>query len=256
MNKKKKLAFDLLVTLTFFGMVCVIVVQHQASKRFQPKERALQQQLDALTAQDSKLIAEEARLLKLIKAQQAGADTSQGQDQFSELLRLRGEVGRLLLENRDAQQWRRANMQSAQARLPEAEAQLTQVSELHSNNVVSEGELRQASFQVDLLKAEASGDKALATQIRLRRAEEELAQVTQLHENKAISGEEVTNAQFAVELLKAEVNGDESQAAQVRLRQAEYELARATELRKRMLISQGEYDAATRKVEAFRAGAK
>ena len=256
MKSSSKVAIRLLLSLLVLSMAGLIVVQHERVAQVQAKERALQHQVDALNAQVSQLMGEEARLLKLIKAQQAGADTSQGPDQFTELLKLRGEVGRLLLENRDAQQWRRADMQAAAARLPNAEAELAQASQMVSNNTISEGELSRARFAVELLKAEAAGDKARAAQVRLRQAEYELARVTQLRANNIVSEQEFAKAQFAVDLLKAEASGDEPQAARLRLSQAQYELDRATELRKRMLISEAEYDAAARKVDSYRNGAK
>src|SRR5712671_5677810 len=139
------------------------------------RERLLQQQVDELVAHANQLAAENRRLSMVIAAQPTNAGAPLPPEPSREMLRLRGEVGRLRLQERDAEQSLRDQMQAAQAKLTNAEVQLARVTKLHSENLVSGVELSQARFTVELLKAEAKGDQAEAAQIRLRQAEEELA---------------------------------------------------------------------------------
>ncbi len=53
---------------------------------------------------------------------------------YSELLRLRGEVGRLRLQHREIEPSGRDQMQAAQGKLADAEAELARLTKLHSEN--------------------------------------------------------------------------------------------------------------------------
>jgi multidrug resistance efflux pump len=236
------------------GLVGTVVMQYATIDRLRQENSSLQQQVERLSAQSNRFAAEKTDLSKLIAAQPVQATQSPGQEQSSEVLRLRGEVGRMRLEVRESEESRRAEMQAAQNKIAEAETNLARLTKMHAVGAVSEPELSHAQFAVQLLKAEANGDKPLAARIRLQEAEKDLARATKMHAVGAISEPELSHAQFAVQLLKAEANGDKPLAARIRLQEAEQDLARATQMRNADAISQSEYDEAARKVESFRTG--
>jgi hypothetical protein len=170
------------------------------------KNDLLQQQVQGLSTESDQLAAEKEQLAKLVASQTAKADAPPGQEQSGELLRLRGEAGRLHIEDREREQARRDEMEIARAKLPEAEAELARLTKLYSDKLVSPQELSQATVAVELLKAEAKGDKAEAARIRLRQAEEELARASQLRSQSAISQADYLEAVHKVESLRAGPN--------------------------------------------------
>ena len=125
------------------------------------------------------------------------------QETSSEVLRLRGEVGRLRLQDRDSEQARREQMRVAQAGLTNAEVELARLTKAHSEKLVSSAELTNAWFTVELLRAEARGDTAGVAQVRLQQAEEELARATELRSQSLISQTEYDQAVRIVESLRA-----------------------------------------------------
>ena len=187
--------------------LCVVIVrQNQSLSRLRDENRALHDLIENLSSQSSLLTAENERLSKLATTAEGSGKTAPAQEPSNELLRLRGEVGRLRLETRDAEQSRGAEMQAAQAKIGAAEADLARLTTLRSRQVVSEQELRHAQFAVQILKAEASGDKSLASQIRLQQAEEELARAAELRKQSVISQGEYDQALHKVEILRAGTN--------------------------------------------------
>jgi hypothetical protein len=203
MKTRSKLAGVCLTGFLFVAMAGMIVIQHQALDRVRQENRLLQEQVDGLSAQSEQLTAEKERLSKLTAAPQAKAGVPAAQEPSREMLRLRGEVGRLRLQERDAEQSLRDEMQAAQAKLANAEAELARLTKLHSEKLVSEIELSQAKFALESLKAEAKGDKTEAAQIRLRQAEEELARAAELRTQSLISQTEYDDAARKVESLRA-----------------------------------------------------
>jgi hypothetical protein len=179
-----------------------VVMQHATIDRLQQENSSLQQQVERLTAQSKQFAAENEKLSKLIAAQPANATSPPGQDQSSEVLRLRGEVGRMRLEVRESEESRRAEMQAAQGKIADAETNVARLTKMFAVGAVSEPELSHARFAVQLLKAEAKGDKALAAQIRLQEAEQDLARATKMRNAGVISQSEYDEAARKVESLR------------------------------------------------------
>lgn len=185
------------------GMTLMLVRQQQALDRLRGQNRSLQQQVDGLTTQADQLAEEKERLSRLAAAQEAKAGIPLAREQFSELLRLRGKVGSLRLQEREIEQSRRERMQAAQEKLTNAEVDLARLTKAHSENLVSSAELTNAWFTVELLKAEARGDTASAAQVRLQQAAEELARASELRSQSLISQTEYDQALRKVESLRA-----------------------------------------------------
>jgi hypothetical protein len=202
MKPTLKLAGICLAGSLLVGVAFALVLQGQALRRARQENRLLHQHLDNLTAQADQLGAEKERLLKVIAAQQANAGAPLAGDQSGELLRLRGEVGRSRLVDREVEQSRRDQMQAAQAKLTNAEAQVARLTELYSEKLVSAQELDEAKFALELLKAEAKGDSAEAAQIRLRHAEVQLARLAKLRSQSLISQTEYDEAVRRAESLR------------------------------------------------------
>lgn len=188
------------------GMAGNVLMQHETINRLRQENRSLQQQIEQLIARSDQFADEKERLSKLIVEQPANADSSPVQQVSSEVLRLRGEVGRMRLEVRDTEESRRAEMQAAQSKVADAEANLARLAKLHSQQLVSEQELSHAQFGVQLLKAEANGDKPLAAQIRLQEAEQDLARATELRKQSLISQSEYDDAARKVASLRTGTN--------------------------------------------------
>jgi multidrug resistance efflux pump len=184
------------------GLAGTVVMQHATIDRLRHENRSLQQQVEQLTAQSDQIAAEKEQLSKLLAAQPPKAASSPGQQPSSELLRLRGEVGRMRLEVKDSEDSRRAEMQAAQNKIADAETNLARLTKMHAVGVISEPELSHAQFAVQLLKAEATGDKPLAAQIRLQEAEQDLARATKLRDVGVISQSEYDDAARKVESLR------------------------------------------------------
>src|SRR5262249_47280086 len=141
----------------------------------------------------------------LLAPREPQSNTPAGQEQFSELLRLRGEVGRLRSQEREAEQARQREMLAAKAKVPEAEAQLARLKKLYSQKVVSEQEFNQFQLEVALLKAAANGDQAEAARIRLQQAEAELARAARLRSQSLISQTEYDEALRKAESLRTTI---------------------------------------------------
>ena len=188
------------------GLVGTVVMQHATIDRLRQENSSLQQQVERLSAQSNRFAAEKTDLSKLIAAQPVQATQSPGQEQSSEVLRLRGEVGRMRLEVRESEESRRAEMQAAQNKIAEAETNLARLTKMHAVGAVSEPELSHAQFAVQLLKAEANGDKPLAARIRLQEAEQDLARATQMRNADAISQSEYDEAARKVESFRTGMN--------------------------------------------------
>jgi len=198
-------------TLRFAGL-CVavfllasfgIAFHRRALDRVQQENTLLRQQIDELMAHSEQLAAEKARLSIALAAGRTTTDTPVPQAPSREALRLRGEVGRLRLQDRESEQARCEQMQAAQAKLTNAEVELARLTMAHSEKLVSSAELTNAWFTVELLRAEARGDTAGAAQVRLQQAEEELARATELRSQSLISQTEYDQAVRKVESLRA-----------------------------------------------------
>jgi RNA polymerase sigma factor (sigma-70 family) len=96
----------------FVGVVAMpLVIQHQAQVRLLAKNRSLQEQLDQI----GQLTVENARLSNLLA--HASNEPSFAEERMRELLRLRGEVGRLRRENKEIERLREENRQLNAARV-------------------------------------------------------------------------------------------------------------------------------------------
>jgi hypothetical protein len=206
MKTRSKFATVCLAACLLVGLAGTVLMQHKAINRLRQENRSLQQQVERLTAQSDQFAAEKEQLSKLIAAQPAIAASSPGQAPSSDVLRLRGEVGRMRLEVKDAEDSRRAEMQAAQSKVADAEAGLARLTKLRAENLISEQELSHAQFALQLLKAEANGDQALAAQIRLQEAEQDLARAAELRKQSVISQSEYDDAARKVDSLRTRTN--------------------------------------------------
>jgi outer membrane murein-binding lipoprotein Lpp len=206
MKTTSKFATVCLAACLLVGLAGTIVMQHTAINRLRQENNSLQQQVERLTARSDQFAAGKEQLSKVIVEQPANACSSPVQQPSSEVLRLRGEVGRMRVEVKDAEDSRRAEMQAAQSKIADAETNLTRLTKLHSQQLVSEQELSHAQFAVQLLKAEANGDKPLAAQIRLQEAEQDLARATELRKQSLISQSEYDDAARKVASLRTGTN--------------------------------------------------
>jgi chromosome segregation protein len=205
MKTTSKRVRQCLVGTVLLGLLGLVLMQHEDLNRLRQENRVLQEQAAELNAQLEQQAAEQERLAQQIAAQKTDSSTSSAPAQSSELLRLRGEVGRLRLEQTDAGRSRQAEME-ARDRLPDAEAELARVTKLRAAQLVSVQEFSQAQFAVELLKAQAKGDKAEEARLRLRQAEEELARAAELRKQSAISRIDYDEAARKVESLRAATN--------------------------------------------------
>ena len=203
MKSTSKLVTRGVAILVLASMGVMFVVQQQALKRVRQQNGLLQQQVDELTAQAKQLADERERVSKLIAVQEANAGSPLAPEPSSELLRLRGEVGRLRLQERESEQSRRDEMQAAQAQIPNAETELARLTKLHSKNLISTAELEQARSNLELLKAQAKGDAAEVPRVKLQQAEAELARADELRKRSLISQTEYDEAVRKLESAKA-----------------------------------------------------
>jgi hypothetical protein len=172
------------------GMAVMLVFQERGLIRMQQVNGLLRRQVDEFVAQADQLSAEKTRLATLVAADQRNAGMSPSQ----ELLRLRGEVGRLRLQDIELEQSRRDQSHAARSKLTNAEAELARLTKAHSEGLVSDAELSQARLRVELLKAEARGDAVGAAQVRLQQAEENAAQAAELRSQSLIGEPEYEKA--------------------------------------------------------------
>jgi multidrug resistance efflux pump len=110
------------------------------------------------------------------------------------------------LEVKDSEDSRRAEMQAAQNKIADAETNLARLTNMFAVGVVSEPEFSHAQFTVQLLKAEANGDKPLAAKIRLQEAEQDLGRATKMRNVGVISQSEYDDAARKVESLRTGTN--------------------------------------------------
>jgi hypothetical protein len=197
MKTTSKLAAVCLPGVLLIGTAMMLVTQQHALHHLRQENRLLQQQADQLTE-------EKGRLSMLIVAHEPNAGAPLAREQFSELLRLRGGVGRLSLQEREIEQSRRDQMQAAQAKLPDAEAQFARLTKLHSENLVSVVELDQSRFALELLEAQARGDATEVARLRVHQAEAELARAAELRSQSLISQAEYDEALRKVGSVRAE----------------------------------------------------
>ena len=80
------------------------------------------------------------------------------------------------------------------------------LTKLRAVGAISEPELSHAQFAVQLLNAEANGDKPLAARIRLQEAEQDLARATKMLNVGVISQSEYDDAARKVESLRGGTN--------------------------------------------------
>jgi RNA polymerase sigma factor (sigma-70 family) len=230
-----------------------LVIQHRRQTKLGEANQSLRKQLDQQTA----LAAETKRRLDAMAAPSRTNPQSLPRDQLNELLRLRGEVGRLRNEERELKA--RLTEQGsdpalvARIKLPYAEVELARATQLHAGNLVSDDQLREAQYAAELLRAEAKSDLQEAARLRLGHAESNLHRISELHRQGLVGEAEFNKATYEVELRQAEQNGDRAEVMRTRLRQAEKELQRVSELYEGKLISDDELSQARMNVELLRA---
>lgn len=200
---KTTLKFAGAFAAVFLLAVVAVSLHRRALDRVQQENTFLRQQVDELMAQTEQLAAEKARLSSAMAESRKNTDTAAPQEPSRELLRLRGEVSRLRVQDRDVEQARREQMQAAQTKLPKAEVELARLTKAYSEKLVGSAELSKAKFIVELLRAEARGDTAEATRVRLEQAQEELARATELRDQSLISQTEYDQVVREVESVRA-----------------------------------------------------
>lgn len=106
--------------------------------------------------------------------------------------------------------------EAERVRLRQAEAKLAQLTKGHAEGFVSDQELTEAKFLVELCAAELKGDPIALAEYRVRHAEHTLEVATKLYETKAGSKESFDEAKSNLELRKAELKRSKDAAAQAR----------------------------------------
>lgn len=161
----------------------------------------------SVKAENRRLRTELAELREKVAgglAGKQGGSVGLAEEQFQELLRLRGEVSQLRTLEEAQNEKSGKERQAAFNKLPEAEARLARLSMLHSEGLLSSRELNQADMEVQLLEAEINGAAEVEkTRIKLRFAEENLARYSELHKAGLISKTDFEEATANVESLKA-----------------------------------------------------
>jgi serine/threonine protein kinase len=134
-----------------------------------------------------------------------------------------------------------ARTAAAKLKLMQAETEVERLTKLHAQQLVSQSQLNEAKFALEIARAELKGDAKEVLRIRLREAEEGLERMTRLHDEHQASDSEFNKARFRVAIVKAELEGDGVEVIRNRVRQAEDELQRGSELHRQNLISESDY---------------
>jgi multidrug resistance efflux pump len=92
-------------------------------------------------------------------------------------------------------------------RLNQAETELDRITKLRAENLVSEQEVDEARFNVELRRAELAGDRAKAARVRLARAEDAFQHASKLREQKLISEDDYNRRKTELELWRAYAQG-------------------------------------------------
>jgi RNA polymerase sigma factor (sigma-70 family) len=100
-----KVKFSIISVIAVVGVATPLVIQHQSQARLREENEALRQQASQL----AQVVAENERLSNLVM--QAKGAESLSREQMSELLRLRGEVGRLRREGKELETLQADNRQ-------------------------------------------------------------------------------------------------------------------------------------------------
>ena len=201
MKTTSKLLRPVITSLLVVG-VAILALQHRYLTRSNTENHAFKQRVDQLMAENDRFKTEVSRLSQIIPRAPSGG-ASLPKEQTSELLRLRGEIGRLRSLERETEQLRREQMQSAQTKVSDAQAEFERLEKLHADNLVSAPELDRAKFALDLLKAKAKGDATEGVQVRLRHASKELERASELYRQNLISDAEYNGIQDTVLIQQA-----------------------------------------------------
>ena len=246
-----------LVSVIVAATAGVIGYQHRVRSILRQENAALRAQV----AQQSLLEDENHRLSTALAAVTDSAGRTPApasSEQLTELLRLRGEVGRLRRQDLDfktrlMEQEQEDPAVVARVKLPFAQADLEKLTRLHGQKLVSDSQLREAEANVALLSAEARGDLNEAAALRVQAAEESLQRLSELHVQKLASDQSLLKAKRELELRRAEQTGDRAAVARLRLQHAEEEAARLKTLYDQKLIGEFEMKQAAVEVELLRA---
>src|SRR2546427_4118496 len=96
-----KLASRFAAGFLLVGIALILVLQEQTLNRVRQENGSLRQQVDQLVARADQLASEKSRLSTLVEASQTNTSVTLAQEPSRELLRLRGEVGRLSVQQRE-----------------------------------------------------------------------------------------------------------------------------------------------------------
>ena len=91
----------------------------------------------------------------------------------------------------------------AAARLNQAETELDRMTKLRAENLVSEQDLNQARFNVELRRAELAGDRAKVARVQLAQAEDAFQRASELYKQNLISEAEYNREKAELELRRA-----------------------------------------------------
>jgi hypothetical protein len=215
--------------LAVVAAATALIVQHRSQTRLREENRSFQRQVD----HDAKLGEENQRLSNLVA--QASGRQSLPQEQMRELLRLRGEVGRLRQENKEMKKFREeirqtqltpgvgAELRIARQKLsdlrdlygdqhPDVQAQLRAIESLERSGTTPGETLELAKAKEELARMQVLyGDEHPDVRAQLRAIES--------LERSAAASEPPELAQAKAELAKLQVSyGDAHPAVQSQLR--------------------------------------
>ena len=206
MNTPAKTFTITLTVALLFGMGALTLKQRHDLDQLREEKQALELRADELKTQLAKQAAEWERLANSLTAQPPMTNAVSDPAQQRELLRLRSEVGHLRREHQDVEQSRRDEMAAAQARIPGAEAELSRMTNMLAVGAIGAREVSAAQFAVQLLKAQAAGDKAEEARVRVQQAETDLGFVGKMRAVGMISQSEYDEAVQKVVAAKAALN--------------------------------------------------
>jgi len=221
--------FKAMSTTKVVAAATALIVQHRSQTRLREENRSFQRQVD----HDAKLGEENQRLSNLVA--QASGRQSLPQEQMRELLRLRGEVGRLRQENKEMKKFREeirqtqltpgvgAELRIARQKLsdlrdlygdqhPDVQAQLRAIESLERSGTTPGETLELAKAKEELARMQVLyGDEHPDVRAQLRAIES--------LERSAAASEPPELAQAKAELAKLQVSyGDAHPAVQSQLR--------------------------------------
>jgi beta-lactamase regulating signal transducer with metallopeptidase domain/biopolymer transport protein ExbD len=198
------------------------------------------------------------QVIQQAKAQEAGLLASGLGEDHPRVKALRGQIAayeKIIAEPQSSKESNRSH-EVARVQFEHAERELKRLGELEKQKLVSGAELDRAKAEVEIRKAELTGDALAVARVRLEQAERELQRLGELRKAKLVSDEELDRAKFEVELRKAEMADDRAAAARAKVQHAETAVKRVAELQAQNLVSASKSDSQRRELELAQAELK